>query len=177
MSGTSFGTSSEVGSELQSEMLVDVDQKSDLEAAENISTRLIRDTPREIVREVSSFITQSKYFTPAFNAAIFDGPIRIYFAQFQEAQALKLYFLFQERFAEIRNQNRSVFKDRSRNIFVMLYPTQETFEFSFGTAAQSAIVVENFGTDFVVGVSGSFESAQCDSVCAEVENILHTTDA
>src|SRR5262245_9985253 len=85
------------------------------------------------MRETVSFVTQSKYFSPVFNAAIFDGPIRIYFAQYQEAQALKLYFNFQQRFTELRKEARGIFKDRSRNIFVMLYPTEETFDLSFGT--------------------------------------------
>ena len=84
------------------------------------------------MRETITYVTQSKYFSPSFNAAIFDGPIRIYFAQYQEAQALKLYHNLQERFSDVRKHARGIFKERGQNIFVMLYPTPELFESSFG---------------------------------------------
>ena len=38
------------------------------------------------------YITQSSFYSPAFNGAIFDGPLRLYFSQAQEAMALKFYF-------------------------------------------------------------------------------------
>ena len=88
------------------------------------------------MRETITYVTQSKYFSPAFNAAIFDGPIRIYFAQYQEAQALKLYFNLQERFGEVRKQARGIFKERGRNIFVMLYPNEELFDSCFAQNSQ-----------------------------------------
>jgi hypothetical protein len=145
---------------------------------------------RDASRETVTFVTQSKYFTPAFNAAIFDGPIRIYFAQYQEAQALKLYFNFQERFAEARRTALGIFKDRSRNIFVMLYPTEETFDLSFGNVEprptglgaeagnqagmQNLIVSEQLGVDTVVGVRGTLEDNMFQSLCNEVDEIVRT---
>ncbi len=140
------------------------------------------------MREQVTFVTQSKYFSPAFNAAIFDGPIRIYFAQYQEAQALKLYFNFQERFADLRRQGRGIFKSRGRNIFVMLYPTEETFDLSFGAlepramgagaeaANQGLIVSEQLGGDYVVGVRGPLEDALFESLCLEMDQIVRSVD-
>lgn len=123
--------------------------------------------------EQAKFITQSKYFTPAFNAAIFDGPIRIYFAQFQEAQALKIYFILQERFADLRTQTRGIFKDRSRNIFVMMYPSRESFENSFvETNSNRVIVTEYLGTDSVIGVCGPVEDSIFSELCGEVEQAV-----
>jgi hypothetical protein len=130
-----------------------------------------------------TYVTQSRFFSPAFNAAIFDGPIRIYFAQHQEAQALKLYFNLQERFGEVRRQARGVFRERGRNIFVMLYPDAEAFDLTFDTSIEAApehgvsengaIVRDRLGSDFVVGVRGPLEDEALESVCFEMDSIVH----
>ena len=143
------------------------------------------------MRETVSYVTQSKYFSPAFNAAIFDGPIRIYFAQYQEAQALKIYFNLQQRFGDVRRQARGIFKNRDRNIFVMLYPTEETFDLSFGDLEPQAtgagaesglnmnglVVSESIGDDYVIGVRGPFEDDSFERLCTEIDQIARTAEA
>ncbi|MES2855712.1 MAG: hypothetical protein V4692_07610 [Bdellovibrionota bacterium] len=143
--------------------------------------------------ETVTYVTQSRFFSPAFNAAIFDGPIRIYFAQYQEAQALKLYFNLQERFGDIRKHARGIFRQKGRNIFVMLYPTQETFELSFGDepvrsapikmpmgagaeAGPYVIVRDRLGSDFVVGVSGPIEDDALEMICQEMDDIVKVSE-
>lgn len=120
-----------------------------------------------------SFLTQSRFYSPAFNAAIFDGPLRIYFAQYQEPTALKIYFLAQQRMNEIYARVRDVFRRTGINIFVMLYPSSEAFQMSFDSSTQdrSNILVERLGTDFVVGVAGPLEENQIDQVYERVEEI------
>jgi hypothetical protein len=128
------------------------------------------------MKEPITYVTQSRFFTPAFNAAIFDGPIRIYFAQHQEAQALKLYFNFKERFGEVRKQARGIFKERGRNIFVMLYPCRESFQLSFSSQTEisekAAIVRDQLGLDFVVGVCGPLEDSDLGEICLAVDAIV-----
>lgn len=144
------------------------------------------------------YVTQSSFFTPAFNAAIFDGPIRIYFAQYQEAQALKLYHNLQERFGDVRKHARGIFKERGRNIFVMLYPTEEVFDLCFGQEDQSGteslgrgagaeagpinlsfhqlrpmILQSRLGLDYVLGVCGPMEDSTLNAVCLKMESIVH----
>lgn len=137
--------------------------------------------------ETVTYVTQSRFYSPAFNAAIFDGPIRIYFAQYQEAQALKLYFNLQERFGEVRRQARGIFKDRGQNIFVMLYPTEETFQLSFGepnTASTHETVGmgarhfarERLGVDYVVGVCGPLGDKELEGLCEEMDRIVSATE-
>ncbi len=127
----------------------------------------------------TNYVTQSKYFSAAFNAAIFDGPIRIYFAQYQESQALKIYFNLQERFDDVRKTARGIFKDRGRNIFVMLYPTEETFDLSFThdqrvshPETASAIVRERLGQDYVLGVRGPLEDELMEPLYAQIDSIV-----
>lgn len=149
------------------------------------------------MRETATYVTQSKFFSPAFNAAIFDGPIRIYFAQYQESQALKIYFNLQERFQEARKNARGIFKDRARNIFVMLYPTNETFDLSFGEdsieGAQSlataidmskgagawvdrSIIKTRLGQDFVLGIRGPVEDNELDALYLEMDQIVKASE-
>jgi hypothetical protein len=147
--------------------------------------------------EPVTYVTQSRFFSPVFNAAIFDGPIRIYFAQFQESQALKLYYNLQERFADVRKNARGLFKERGQNIFVMMYPNEETFDLSFtedrptdpkptGAGAEAggvigANVVTGLGTqivraklghDFVVGVRGPIDDEDLENLCREMDQIV-----
>lgn len=143
------------------------------------------------MKETVSYVAQSKYFSPAFNAAIFDGPVRIYFAQYQEAQALKVYFNLQERFGEARRQGLGIFKNRERNIFVLLYPTEDAFDLSFGSIEpeasgagaeagvpyQGMVVCEPIGDDFVIGVRGPLNENSFERICAEIDQINSAAEA
>lgn len=152
------------------------------------------ETPRTIAGQAPTtdtvtYVTQSRFFSPVFNAAIFDGPIRIYFAQFQEAAALKLYYNLQERFSEVRKQARGIFKERGQNIFVMMYPNEETFDLSFpddptptGAGAEAGrpqrtlngtqIVRTRLGSDYVVGVRGPVNDEELENLCREMDQIV-----
>lgn len=143
------------------------------------------------MKETVSYVAQSKYFSPAFNAAIFDGPIRIYFAQYQEAQALKVYFNLQQRFGEARRQGQGIFKNRERNIFVLLYPTEDSFDLSFGPIEPEAngagaeagvpyegmVVCEPIGEDYVIGVRGAVSDNTFERICAEIDQINRAAEA
>lgn len=118
-------------------------------------------------------VTQSKYFTPAFNAAIFDGPVRIYFAQYQEAEALKIYFLMQEKMNANRGEMKTALKSKSTNVFIMLYPTGDVFSRSFETESESResrVVGHPFGRDFVIGVNGQIQEGDYDLIFKRVAN-------
>src|SRR6185437_13613381 len=103
------------------------------------------------MRPQISFLTQSRFYSPAFNAAIFDGPLRIYFAQFQEPQALKVYFAAQQRLQELYSRIRENFRRTGVNIFVMLYPSAEAFEMSFDDIKNlDTVRVDRLGVDYVI---------------------------
>src|SRR5687768_8337756 len=97
-------------------------------------------------QQTSSLLTQSRFYSPAFNAAIFDGPLRIYFAQVQEPFALKIYFAAQSRMQELYAKIREIFRKTGVSIFVMLYPSAETFQLSFdGMVIDDDIMVHRLG--------------------------------
>lgn len=124
------------------------------------------------MKESATFVTQSKFFSPVFNAAIFDGPIRIYFAQHQEAQALKIYFNLQERYKQLREKSRYKSQRQGGNIFIMLYPSIETFEICFDSAPTNALVVrERLDLDYVIGVKKNLEESEYHLLYKKLDEI------
>jgi len=116
-------------------------------------------------------LTQSKYYSPVFNAAVFDGPIRIYFAQHQEAQALQVYFRLQQYLKETYTTFRKTFKQHGQTVFLMLYPNVEAFDESFGMC-KGNVRSERLGDDYVLGVKGLLEDGQYNEVFESVQAIL-----
>lgn len=118
-----------------------------------------------------STLMQSKFFSPAFNSAIFDGPVRIYFAQFHEALALKVYFMVQQKLSKEVAQAKVVSKASGANILVMIYPTVDSFTMSFEDQANQTIAVEEWNDDMVIGTRGPIEDEQLEPLI----EVLRTT--
>ena len=119
-------------------------------------------------------LTQSRFYSPAFNAAVFDGPIRIYFAQHQEALALKVYYQLQQYLKDTYSTFRKNFKQHGQTIFLMLYPTADAFQSSFEgehTFAKN-VATTKIGDDHVLGVRGPLMDAEYEEVFARVKTIL-----
>lgn len=129
---------------------------------------------RDAMAQSVIHLTQSKFYSPAFNAAVFDGPIRIYFAQHQEALALKVYFKLQQYLQETYSAFRKNFKQHGQTIFLMLYPNQETFSDSFcsGREHDDKVLAEKLGDDHVLGVRGPLDENEYEEVFQRVKSIL-----
>ena len=121
-----------------------------------------------------SNLMQSKYFSPAFNSAIFDGPVRIYFAQFHESFALKLYFLLQNNFSESLAKAKEISKSVHSNILVMVYPSQDNFILSFDDddSKTEPIVFEKWNQDLVIGLRQPLEDSQLDYFAIEFQKAM-----
>ena len=117
-------------------------------------------------------LTQSRYYSPAFNAAVFDGPIRIYFAQHQESLALKVYFRLQQSLQELYAHFRKNFRQHGQTVFLMLYPNLESFENSFSGGLGQDVVTERLGEDHVIGVRGPLKDEDYEEVYQKVRVIL-----
>lgn len=118
-----------------------------------------------------SALMQSKFFNPAFNSAIFDGPVRIYFAQSQEALALKVYFCLQQKYSDLLSLAKEIHKRQGRNVLVMIYPSAEAFEMSFETKGDF-ILSEALMDDDLIGVRGPFEDDQLGLVLDQIAETL-----
>lgn len=108
-------------------------------------------------------LMQSKYFNPAINSAIFDGPLRIYFAQFQESMALKIYFLSQQKLNDEMARAKKLSKASGANILIIVYPTVDSFDLSFeGGQGAGPFKVEKWREDIVIGLRGPLEEEHLD---------------
>jgi hypothetical protein len=111
-----------------------------------------------------STLMQSKFFNPAFNSAIFDGPIRIYFAQFHESLALKIYFMIQQKLSHEVARAKEISRATGANILVMVYPTEDSFVMSFEGHEKngSPLALEKWNEDVVIGCRGPIEDQHLD---------------
>lgn len=123
-----------------------------------------------------STLMQSKFFNPAFNSAIFDGPIRIYFAQFHEALALKIYFMIQQKLNNEVARAKEISRASGANILVMLYPSEESFLTSFENQVQTAhpLALEKWNEDVVIGIRGPIEDQQLDLLMETLSMAIDT---
>ena len=119
-------------------------------------------------------LTQSKYFHPAFNSAIFDGPFRIYFAQSQEPIALNIYFTLQKTFGPEFNQAKRNYKDVARNVLIMVYPNADSFEMAFEVSDGELFAFEHIGTDAVLGLRGPVDESEIISYLEPVISELRS---
>jgi hypothetical protein len=123
------------------------------------------------MRGTYAALTQSKYFTPAFNSAIFDGPVRIYFAQFHESLALKIYFSLQQKFTEEFNRAKEQYRGSGKTVLVMMYPSKESFQYSFENE-KAFLAKDDLQGDTVVGINGPFEDSDMNQVLDVIMNCL-----
>jgi hypothetical protein len=115
-----------------------------------------------------SALMQSRYFNPAFNSAIFDGPVRIYFAQSHESLALKIYFSLQQKFASELARAKELHKFLDRTVLILLYPSTESFQHSF--ESQDFLARDVLMDDTIIGINGPFEDENLDQV---LDQALH----
>lgn len=101
--------------------------------------------------DMDRYITKTKYFSPEFNTAIFSDPIRIYFSNEQESQALELYFKLQSR----KNQWEKFLRARGTNnyCYIMLYSDDRQFKRSFADES-SYFAPGEMGEDYILGIKG-----------------------
>lgn len=119
-----------------------------------------------------SNLMNSRFFNPAFNSAIFDGPVRIYFAQFHESLALKIYFSLQQKFPELVARAKA---NASRNILIMLYPSTDAFQMSF-ESKHDFVVEDHLGEDKLIGINGPFEDERLPEVLARIANAIEAIE-
>lgn len=126
------------------------------------------------VRSAYSALMQSRFFNPAFNSAIFDGPVRIYFAQFHESAALKIYFLTQQKLTSELQKAKELSKQAQANILVMMYPSVESFELSFEEAkdVSEKFCVGRLHEDVVIGVRGPIEDNDLEPMMNLLSDVL-----
>jgi hypothetical protein len=78
----------------------------------------------------SSFMT-TKFYSPVFNTALFDGPFRIYFSQSYESAALKIYHLLQTQYQDLWVQLKKWTHSSKEHVFLLMYPEANDVQMIF----------------------------------------------
>ncbi len=84
----------------------------------------------------SAFLS-TKYYSPVFNTALFDGPFRIYFSQVYEGTALKIYHLLQVQNLAVWEHYKKWSEKSKQHVFVLIYPTGEDVTLAFDIEAMN----------------------------------------
>ncbi len=116
-------------------------------------------------------LMNSKYFHPAFNSAIFDGPLRVYFSQVHEDEALKVYFILQNKYAAELDRAKKLHKTLRKTLLVMVYPSPDSYQMAFEKPGTS-MVVENLKSDAVLGIAGPVAEIQIEMVLQEILKVF-----
>lgn len=120
-----------------------------------------------------SSLISTKYFNPAFNSAIYDGPVRIYFAQLHESLALKIYFSIQQSLADEWLKSWEFSKKVGGNIHIMIYPNEEAFGLSFErTNGDKNFSMEVMNADVIVGMKKPIEENQLEPFIQEIKELM-----
>jgi hypothetical protein len=114
-------------------------------------------------------VTDSGYFSKEFNTAIIDGPLRIYFTDRQEANALQIYFDIQESLNRGGMRLDSIPME-TPHMFLMLYPNDECFKKSFKNEETAAF--GKFGKNLVMGINGPCTDDARKLLCNQVKSIF-----
>ncbi len=132
---------------------------------------------------VPMLLTKSRFFIDAFNTAIIDGPLRIYFSDKHETEALHIYFEIQESLAKQGLQLTSL-SGISQHTFVMLYPSEKDFDMIFtnasenverpGRASQESWKTDEFGENIIFGLKNYDERDLRREISTEVSNLIRT---
>lgn len=125
-----------------------------------------------MINDSISLFTQSQYYSTAFNAAIFDGPIRIYFAQYQEPAALKIYFQLQKELKETYLLAKDLFRQTGKHIFIMLYPSVDLLQMSFANESSSYFCRDIVGSDEVIGLCATQLEDEVDQLFEAITEII-----
>lgn len=122
-----------------------------------------------------SAITNSKYYHPSFNSAIFDGPIRIYFVQFHETYALKIYFQIQEHFKNSIVQSKETAKRNNNTVAIMIYPTEDSFNKAFEGVFENQNPLQKLvsGKDAIFGMLAPVTETNVGQLMDELSDIFN----
>lgn len=115
----------------------------------------------------SSFMT-TRFYSPVFNTALFDGPLRIYFSQSYESVALKIYHILQTQHVEFWNSLKQFNTRSKQHLFLMIYPEAKDLGLVFDKPNQE-MQAQEWDEGLAVGV---IQAQSDEDVQKQVEFIL-----
>lgn len=119
----------------------------------------------------SSFMT-TRFYSPVFNTALFDGPLRIYFSQAYESAALKIYHILQTEHVEFWNSLKKFNMRSKQHLFLMIYPESKDLGMVFDKE-EPQMQAQEWDEGLAVGI---VQTQSDDDLKKQIEFILSSAD-
>lgn len=120
----------------------------------------------------SSFMT-TRFYSPVFNTALFDGPLRIYFSQTYESAALKIYHILQTEHVEFWNSLKKYNMRSKHHLFLMIYPEAKDLALGFDKA-QPPLQAREWEEGLSIGI---VQSQSDEDLKKQIEFILSSASS
>ncbi len=120
----------------------------------------------------SSFMT-TRFYSPVFNTALFDGPLRIYFSQSYENLALRIYHLLQTQHTETWNLLKNSTHKTKEHLFLMIYPEAQDLQMVFNSQAEPQSFAQTQVWEEGLAV-GFFQVSNDEEVRQQVDFLVKT---
>jgi hypothetical protein len=111
-------------------------------------------------------LMKTEHYHPSLNSAIFDGPLRIYFAQSQESLALKIYFQLQKVIDKYGHQ-----QNPNWYFVILIYPSRSIFNEQSPSASLNFQVL-NFQADSVILTHGELQNDELLDLESSLKTLL-----
>ncbi|OFZ31337.1 MAG: hypothetical protein A2622_01750 [Bdellovibrionales bacterium RIFCSPHIGHO2_01_FULL_40_29] len=125
----------------------------------------------------SSFMT-TRFYSPVFNTALFDGAFRIYFSQTYETSALKIYHLLQTEYVELWNDVRKWSLQSKEHVFLLIYPDAQSVQMIFDSIkclpGQPEIFMQDWDEGLAVGLVQPSEQVDLTIQLQDISKHLST---
>lgn len=120
----------------------------------------------------SSFLS-TRFYSPVFNTALFDGPFRIYFSQSYESAALKIYHLLQANHIELWTSYKRWADQTKKHAFILVYPTTADVKIAFESSdLKNHPICQSWDDGFVMGFENPGTDADFDKYFAKIVSEL-----
>ena len=120
----------------------------------------------------SSFMT-TRFYSPVFNTALFDGPIRLYFSQSYETVALKIYHLLQTEYTSTWTALKDHTANSKEHLFLIIYPELKDLQVVF-TDNKSSLQTQEWEEGLAVGLCQTIDDVMLKE---QMQFIVKATDA
>lgn len=125
----------------------------------------------------SAFMT-TRFYSPVFNTALFDGPFRIYFSQSYESAALKMYHLLQTQHHALWLRLKQWSVETKEHVFLLMYPEVKDVQMIFDELSKKQNVdhdlvqMESWDEGLAIGLSQPQTEGDVQSQIEQIEKLL-----
>ncbi len=122
----------------------------------------------------SAFMT-TRFYSPVFNTALFDGPFRIYFSQSYESSALKMYHLLQTQHEDLWLRLKEWSVLTKEHVFLLMYPETKDVQMVFTNQLPQELCpvqIESWDEGVAIGLTQPQNEVDVQSQIEQIKKLL-----